>query len=460
MTKRILVVDDDTNLRVILQKSLESCGYTVSVAADGESALEVLHKESFDLMITDLSMPGMSGIELLQEARKAYPNLGCLVVTAYGSIEKAVMAMQEGAFDFITKPFSLAHLENCIERFFDFDGLQQENRNLKRELSLQKNRRKMVGKSKAVEEVFHLIDMVARADATVFVCGPSGTGKELVAQAVHEGSNRADRPFLKVNCAAVPESLFESTLFGHLKGAFSGAYKDQKGLFEECDGGTLLLDEISEIPFALQAKLLRVLQENALTRVGSTQEIPVDVRIVATSNRDIEEMINRGEFREDLYFRLNVFPIQLPSLREREGDLPLLINHFLQSFAAKYEQPVKELSPEALELLLNYHWPGNIRELEHTLERAVLLTGKEERIAARHISLNRGLGQGGGDIATEENGVLTLADMERKLILAAMKKTNNHRARAASLLGISVRTLRNKLNLYADHFETLGEPAG
>ena len=292
--KRILVVDDDQNLRLIMQKSLESCGYEVRQARDGELAMEMLRKEAMDLLITDLSMPGISGIELLRQAREHDPSLGCLVITAFGTVEKAVTAMKEGAFDFITKPFSLAHLESRIERYFEYHDIKAENRKLKGELQLQNLKKKLIGKSPAMETVLTHIEMVARSDATVFIQGPSGTGKELIAQAIHDGSDRAGQPFLKINCAAVPETLFESTLFGHEKGSFSGAYKDQTGIFEEGNGGTLLLDEISEIPYGLQAKLLRVLETSEIETLGSESRRTVDVRVVCATNQDLSKLIEMG----------------------------------------------------------------------------------------------------------------------------------------------------------------------
>jgi len=444
-TKHILVVDDDNNLRMILRESLETCGYEVIDAPNGEMALEILKNNKFDLMITDLMMPGIKGIELIEKARERQDNLGCLVITAYGTVEKAVEAMQKGAFDFITKPFSISHLESRIERFFEYESLQRENRNLKRQLSIHKRQKKLIGNSKPMEEILQNIDVVAGSDATVFIRGASGTGKELIAQAIHDCSDREDNPFLKINCAAVPETLFESTLFGHEKGSFSGAYKTKKGIFEECDGGTLLLDEISEIPYAMQAKLLRVLQEMKVTKVGSTTESSIDVRIIATSNRNINEMINKGSFREDLFFRLNVFPIEVLPLKDRKEDIPVLLEYFFGNYKKKYHFENKTLSENALEKLINYSWPGNVRQLEHMLERAILLSGKNDIISEKNFDFETERDE---QTLINSDQIETLAEMEKKLIFAALKNTNNHRAKAAELLGISARTLRNKLNLY------------
>lgn len=300
--KRILVVDDDDDLRSIIKESLESEIYLVTEAENGQVALELLKNNHFDLMITDLMMPGIKGVELLHKTKELQPGIGALLMSAYGTIETAVDAMKKGAFDFITKPFSISHIESRVNRFFEYRDLKTENKQLKKQLEVQKTQKKLIGQSKAAIDLLYNIEIVAKSDATVFLRGESGTGKELIAEAIHKQSERASNPFLKINCAAVPESLFESTLFGHEKGAFSGAYKSQKGIFEECDGGTLLLDEVSEIPYNLQAKLLRVLQEMCLIRVGNTAEIPIDVRIIATTNKDINTLISSGKFREDLFF--------------------------------------------------------------------------------------------------------------------------------------------------------------
>ncbi len=446
--QRILVVDDDQHLRMILSETLSTAGYEVTVVNSGDEALNVLRDETFDLMITDLMMPGIKGIDLIAKSKEQHPQMGAIVITAYGTIERAVEAMQKGAYDFITKPFSISQIESRVKRYFEFQTLQKENQALKQKLQKYYIDTKIIGESPAIKEVLNHIDIVANSDATVFIKGESGTGKELVAQAIHDRSNRADKPFRKINCAAVPETLFESTLFGHEKGSFSGAYRQQKGIFEECHEGTLLLDEVSEIPYALQAKLLRVLQEMKVTRVGSTEEIPIDVRIIATTNRNIDELIDSSKFREDLFFRLNVFPITIPPLRERKEDIPLIIDHFLEAFKNKYHYQSKVIAPSLMQKIMNYNWPGNVRQLQHMLERAILFSGKEETITEKHFKFEEE-----GDRTSRKNGdlvdeVLPLAEMERRMILAALRKTNNHRTKAAELLGITVRTLRNKLNEY------------
>jgi len=446
--KRILVVDDDDNLRAILVETLRNNQYEIEDAESGEIALEKFKESDFDLVISDLMMPGIKGLELITEVKKIKKDVGFLLISAYGTVEKAVDAMKRGAFDFITKPFSISQIESRVERYFEFCSLKEENKSLKRRLIDQKVKSKLIGQGRLAQELYNNIEIVAKSDATVFICGESGTGKELIAKSIHDNSDRADQPFLKLNCAAVPETLFESMLFGHEKGSFSGAYRNQKGIFEECDGGTLLLDEITEIPYNMQAKLLRILQEQTITKVGSAIELPVDVRIIATSNRDIKKMVDNSQFREDLFFRLNVFPINVPVLRERKEDLPLLVDHFLKLLKEKYNFPEKQFSSEVMDTLIQYDWPGNIRELENLLERAVLYSGKEKIIANEHIKFEMSGKSMSTALNTSDN--LNLADMEKKLIYEALKKTNNHRNKAAQLLGITVRTLRNKLHKFEE----------
>ncbi len=444
--KRILVVDDDEHLRMVLEETLVSCGYEVETADSGQAALNILKNSVFDLVITDLMMPGIKGTELLEESKKLYEDTGFMVISAYGTIETAVEAMKKGAFDFITKPFSISQIESRVQHYFDYRDLQNENKTLKRRLQSHELETRLIGQSEAMQDVLYHIDIVSKSDATVFVRGESGTGKELIARAIHDNSERADKPFLKINCAAVPDTLFESTLFGHEKGSFSGAYKSQKGIFEECDGGTLLLDEISEIPYNMQAKLLRVLQEMRVIRVGSTLEIPVDVRVIATSNRDIQELIEASKFREDLFFRLNVFPIEIPPLRQRKEDIPLLVTYFLEKYSKKYKLDKKEVDPIVLDKLVKFNWPGNIRQLEHAIERAVLYSGKEPVLTDRYFALDQNGRNGKKQMQTDE--VMPLNEMEKIMIINALKKTHNHRTKAAELLGITVRTLRNKLHQF------------
>ncbi len=446
---RLLVVDDDYSIRAIMQEAFNEEKYDVKVCESGEAALKIIKKKDFDLVITDLMMDGMSGLELMQSAKKIKEDLGFLIITAYGTIKTAVEALQSGAFDFITKPFSISHIKSRVDRFMEYKGLKEENQKLKKKLSFDKKYNKLVGKSPGMQMIFNQIDIVADSDAPVFIQGESGTGKELIAQAIHDNSSRRKQPFIKVNCPAIPETLFESTLFGHEKGAFTNAIKTYKGLFEEADGGTLLLDEITEMPVSMQAKLLRVLQEEVITRVGSAKEIPVNVRVLATSNRDIQKTIDEKKFRSDLYFRLNVFPIKVPNLRSRPEDIPVLIMHFINKFKDKYQFENKEVDKETLNYMMTRQWPGNIRQLENLVERAILYSGKEEVLKTHHFSMEPESIK--PDTVDMDNmAPMTIAEMEKKLILKTLKNTNNNRTKAAEILDISVRTLRNKLNQYKE----------
>jgi len=451
--KKILVVDDDMNLRTILSETLSTVGFNVMNAKDGKSGLELLSEQQFDLVITDLMMPGMTGVEFMTTARDIYGGLGFLIITGYGTVEIAVDALQKGAFDFVTKPFSITQLESRVNRYFEYSDLKSEVKVLKRKLSEDKKYTHLVGTSPEMLAVFNQISMVARSDASVFIQGESGTGKELIAQAIHDGSDRSDQPFLKINCSAIPESLFESTLFGHEKGSFTNAIKMHKGLFEESDGGTLLLDEISEIPTNMQAKLLRVLQNHTITRVGNTQEIEVDVRVIATSNQNLDELIREGLFRADLYYRLNVIPITVPPLRLRNSDIPLLVDHFLAKFKLKYHFEHKEIAVETLKTLTMEDWPGNVRQLENLIERAILYSGDETKIEKKHFSMESEVRT--ANDASSIKTVTTLAEMEKQMIHNALKRTSNNRTQAADLLGISVRTLRNKLHQYNEMNENM-----
>ncbi len=451
--KTLLIVDDDYSLRTVLLEALKSSGFNTLGAKDGKVALKVMETEKVDMVISDLMMPNMNGLELLGIIREKYPDVGFLIITAYGTIEKAVEAMKNGAFDFITKPFSISQIESRANRFFEFISLKQENIFLKRQLSYTQKYKQLIGQGHAMQNVFHLIDVVAGSDATVFINGESGTGKELVAQAIHENSNRAEKPFIKINCSAIPETLFESSLFGHEKGAFTNAIKLHKGFFEEANGGTLLLDEISEIPMTMQAKLLRVLQENTITRVGSSTEISIDVRIITTSNRNLNELISKKEFREDLFFRLNVFPINVPPLRTRREDIPLLVDHFVKVFSKKYGQKKKSISQEVSQDLMQYKWQGNVRELENLVERAILFSSTSDVLTRDHFAIDP-LTENEDPGLTESLVLTSLSEMEKKMIQIALKETKNNRTQAAKILGISVRTLRNKLNLYQSEGDT------
>lgn len=453
MSKRLLIVDDDNSMRSILQEALENDHYDVSTAKDGEMALRMIDKYSFDLVITDLKMPGINGLELMQQVRKHHPDLGFIFITAYGTVEAAVSAMHEGAFDFITKPFSISQIEARVERYFSVAELRTENRQLKEKLSLDQRFKKLVGTSSAFQKILQQIDIVSKSDVPVLIQGESGTGKELIASAIHENSDRKANKYLKVNCSAIPDTLFESTLFGHEKGAFTNAHKAHTGLFEEASGGTLLLDEVSEMPAVLQAKLLRVLQEGTITRVGSNKEITIDTRVIATTNRDINQIVHEGKFRSDLYFRLNVFPIEIPALRYRKEDIPVLVEHFLNNFRTKYNLQEKQVDPAVMKLFQDYHWPGNVRQLENILERAILYSMQSRDILPEHISFEAERDRGSQELLSDE--IMSIPEMEKRLILKTLKKTRNNRTEAARLLGVSTRTLRNKLHQYE---EEMGAP--
>ncbi len=445
-SRNILVVDDDNYIRLFLEETLVNSGYKVEQAENGEAALAMVKNSLPDLVLSDLKMPKMDGLTLLTELQKLEHPPGVIIITAYGTVETAVEAMKNGAFDYLTKPFSITEINSRLSRYFELNNLREENKDLKRRLQAKTVTREMIGESNELQQVQQMIEMVSNSDAPVFIQGESGTGKELVAASIHQSSDRAAAPFLQINCAAIPENLMESTLFGHVQGAFTGANKNAKGIFEEADGGTLLLDEISEIPAGLQAKLLRVLQEQQFSKVGSHKLVDVDVRIVATSNRDIIAMVQKGEFREDLFYRLNVVPILVPPLRKRIGDIPLLLDHFVGQFCDKYKQTRKQLSSAALQQLQVYQWPGNIREMKNNAERAVLFATTGDTLEMEHFFPPAV--QSMTPSQSSFTGTTSIAEVERQAIMATLENTGQNRTQAAKILDISVKTLRNKLKLY------------
>jgi len=449
--QRILVIDDESLMRDFLKETLTRMDYDVSVAENGRSGIDMLKNSMFDLVITDIRMPDISGMEVLKHVKTFNPDTVVVMMTAYGTIENAVEAMKDGAYDYITKPFSADAIEVIVHKIFSYKKLVLENRMLRKEISSAYGFDNIVGKSARMKKVFEVIEAACNSSATVFVQGPSGTGKELVAKAIHYNSVRSSAPFIKTNCAALPEGLMESELFGHEKGAFTGAIKTRKGRFEAADGGTILLDEISEMKPSLQAKLLRVLQEKEIERVGDHTSIGVDVRIIATTNRDIKEEIRKGEFREDLYYRLNVIPVILPPLKERKKDIPLLTEHFIKKYNNEHNRQIEGISEEAVELLMRLDWPGNVRELENRIERAVIMA-KEVVLEPKHFVFE----DDDFDLFKEydsEDTDMTLYEMEKKLIFRTLKSHGSNRTKTAETLGISVRTLRNKLNEYKDKNE-------
>jgi DNA-binding NtrC family response regulator len=465
---RILCVDDESAALAVFKSVLEDADHRVVGVTNVDAALTVLERGKTDLVVSDYQMPDRTGLELLAEIERRDWGVPVVMVTGYGSIQHAVAAFKAGAVDYVTKPIQAAQLQLTVEQALEMERLRTENKQLRSEVQELRGRWKIVGDSDRLRRVLDTIDSVAPTRASVLLQGESGTGKELLARAIHARYSAGDeRPFVSVNCAALPESLVESTLFGHEKGAFTGAVKQTKGAFERADGGTLLLDEISEMRLDLQAKLLRVLQESEFERVGGTETIRVDVRIIATTNRSLAEEVSEGRFREDLYYRLSVVPIRVPPLRERADDIPRLARHFAGRTARDIGRSEPDLTPEAMELLQDYPWPGNVRELAHTVERAVILSGGEGELRPEHFDPDRfGLalpggkdgGPGSGPVpsrrvdprALDEDAVLldtlNLDDVEARLIEEALERTEGNRTRAAGLLGISPRTLRNKLN--------------
>ena len=442
--KKILVVDDNELFRESIADTLVRQGYDVTQAPDGAHAVELVPRSHFDLVISDMKMPGMTGIQLLEKIKQIDADLPFLIITAFGAVETAVEAMKKGAFDFILKSDSLIReLELTVVRILQYQNLLNENKQLKSALTRRWN---YIGVTPAMEEVRALVDKIADSRATVLVTGESGTGKELVARSIHSKSRRSQGPLIKVNCAALPEGLVESELFGHEKGAFTGAIMQKRGKFEAASGGTLLLDEIGEMPLPAQAKLLRVLQEREINKVGGDEPIEIDVRIVVTTNRKLEEEVSQGKFREDLYYRLNVLRIHLPPLRERKDDIPQLVEHFLRVYNDENGFSVEGLSDDCLPALMNYQWPGNVRELENAIERAVVLT-RAGRIKADQFRFQSPAGFQQGNNDRLEIG-MTVADAEKKLILKTLDHCGQNRTKAADMLGISIRTLRNKLNEY------------
>jgi two-component system NtrC family response regulator len=442
----ILLIDDDQSLRRVIEYSLAERGYDVHAAASGEEALQLLGKEPLDAVITDITMPGMSGMEVLQKVRQADPELPVIMITAYGTIESAVDAMRQGAFDYITKPFNRDELRITLEKALKMRRLERENIRLRAAVIDRYRFDGIIGESEKMREVLDLAGRVAASDATVLITGESGTGKELLAKGIHYNSGRANGPFIAVNCAAIPEQLLESELFGHMKGSFTGAVKDREGKFELADGGTLFLDEIGELRIDLQAKILRSLQERSIDRVGGSRPIAVDARVIAATNKDLERAVKEGAFREDLYYRLSVVTLLVPPLRERRQDIPLLVEHFLRKFN---KSPDTIISPEALSAIMAYGWPGNVRELENVMERAsVLKRGSTISLADLPEKLTRKGGAVSDVILNLPDDGLSLEGLERDLIIKALEKHQGNQTRAAEYLRITRPTLIYRMEKY------------
>jgi two-component system, NtrC family, response regulator HydG len=449
---RILVVDDQDMMRDSLAATLVREGHEVIAATDGAAAVSRLNGGRFDLMITDLKMPKMTGIELLAEAKKLRPEMPVVLMTAFATVSTAVEAMKLGAYDYIQKPFDGDEIKHLIDRTLEHNRLIRENQAL-RSMTEVSTPRPLIGSGPAMAEVRKKIDLVARSNATVLIRGESGTGKEVVARAIHNASDRKERPMLAVNCAALSENLLESELFGHEKGAFTGADRMRRGRFELADGGTLMLDEISEIAPGLQAKLLRVLQENSFERVGSSLTQTVDVRVVATTNRDLEAAVEEGEFRRDLFYRLNVVPIDLPPLRQRVEDIAELCRHFLHGVAKREQNAFRHIEPEAIRVMQKYPWPGNVRELQNIMERASVLETAPGVIQAETIEPWLKI-RGSTTAAAESLAGKPLADIEKQVILSTLEQFKGHRIKTATALGIGVRTLGMKIKKWREE----GEP--
>ena len=439
----ILIVEDDPNVGESLRLLLAKRGYSILLASNGKEALHLFRHEMVDLVVTDLVMPKMDGMALLEAIKRLKPETEVIVISAQGTIERAVQAIKMGAFDFIEKPINPKVIGLVVERALEKQTLVLQNRDLRSQLEDKFHFRNIVGKSEKMVKVFELIRHIAPYDSSVLIVGESGTGKELIANAIHYHSPRASMPFIKVSCASLSEGIIESELFGHEKGAFTGAVTSRKGRFEMAHGGTLFLDEVEDIPPSTQIKLLRVLQEAEFERVGGNKTIRVDIRIIAASNRDLQEAVRQGTFREDLYYRLNVVNIRLPSLRERREDIPFLVQFFIEKYHQKYQMKVKGVSQRAMNALLHYQWKGNVRELENTVE-SILVVNSPEVIDLHHLPQEALDLEGSPETLSIKIGT-PLEEVEKELLLQTLKTTKGNKRKAAQLLGINVRTIHRKL---------------
>lgn len=450
VAERILVVDDEEIYRELLQKTLDRAGYQVTTAVDGQEALALLRQETFHVVLTDLIMPGMTGVEVIRELKTLAPSTMGIIQTAHSSIETAVEAMRAGAYHYVTKPVQRDELLVVIERALEFQRLHYENFSLRKQLKAKYKFDNIISDNEKMQEVFSQVEKIADTDSTVLIYGESGTGKELIARALHYNSYRQDKPLVPINCGAIPEELLESELFGHEKGAFTGAMTLRVGRFELANGGTIFLDEIAEMRPALQVKILRVLQEREFERVGGIRTIKVNVRIIAATNKNLEDLVARQQFRDDLYWRLNVIPITLPPMRERLSDIPLLVAHFITRFNAEKKQQLTGITPEALQILKNYHWPGNVRELENTVERIAILKGSgmvtPEDLPEKFFHTSASSHVPGIDIP--EHGIdfdATVEAFEKQLLMKALAKAEGVKSRAAILLHMNRTTLVEKV---------------
>ena len=444
MPQKILVVDDEDIIRESLSFVLKKEGYAVEEAENGKAAYDKLLVESFDLVITDIEMPQMKGTQLIEEIEKLNIHTSIIVITAFGSLDTAITALRNGAADYILKPVEFDELLIKVKRLFEVKNLLLENRILKKEIQRNYDFEDIVGRSPSIRKVYEMIQTVAETDSSVMITGKSGTGKELVARSLHFKSRRQNKPFIAVNCGAIAENLIESELFGHKKGAFTGAISDKEGLIKAADGGTLFLDEISELPLSLQVKFLRALQEREITPVGSTNSLPVNVRIIASTNRDLKEEIKTGKFREDLYYRLNVIEISLPSLKEREEDIPLLADHFLNKYRTEMNKNIKGIDNEVIRALISYEWKGEVRELENVIERAVIFC-KGDFITLNDLPETFSHASSSVDFSKLGSLEVAIRRFEKEYILKALESNNNDKEKTSELLQVGLSTLYRKL---------------
>lgn len=459
-TGRVLVVEDDDCLRRVTQAQLEKCGYETAVSPDVPEALAILEKQPVDLVLTDLNLPGMSGLELLHRIRIEYPETSVVIMTAYGTIETAVTAIKAGAYDYITKPVHPDELRALVNRVMERHRIIEEVRLLRSALDEKYGFEHIVGRSNALLQVMDAASRVAQTDATVLILGETGTGKELIARAIHLNSLRKERPFIIINCGAIPAELLESELFGHVKGSFTGAINHKKGKVEMAEGGTVFLDEIGEMPLDLQVRLLRLLQQREIEKIGATSMIRVDVRIITATHRNLETLVAEGKFREDLYYRLAVIPITVPPLRDRSGDIRELVNHFFERTKLRYGRRELKLPPSLMPYLLNHRWPGNVRELENVIERIVLLSRTDEvTVADLPERLREGIARQSPKALPAGGGGTALKTIERDLILQVLRQCNWNRSKAARELEISRKTLMYRMSKYGISKET-GEAPG
>jgi len=455
MKAKILVVDDEESIREFLEIMLKKEGYEITLAEDGQKAKDLLAKKSFDMIISDLQMPQVTGIELLKHVKESYPDTVFMLITAFGTTETAVEAMKMGAYDYLTKPFKIDEVRLNIQNALRSKNLEVENRSLKKELTKEYSFQNVVGNSQAMHQIFDLIKRVSMAPTNVLVTGESGTGKEVVAKAIHYNGPLKDKPFITVNCGAIPENLMESEMFGHKKGSFTGAVVDKAGLFEVADGGTLFLDEVGELPLAIQVKLLRAIQERIIRRVGGTEDMKVDVRIIAATNRNLEEMVTKGSFRQDLYYRLNVINIKTPSLRDRKEDIPLLANHFLKKYNERLNKNIGAISAEVMEIIQKYDYPGNVRELENLIERTVALEGgatilPESLPPMVNTNTGRKLASS-NEIEIGAEGIdldKVMGQIEKELLVKAIHAAGGVKKKASKLLHITFRSMRYRIEKY------------